>query len=117
VYTNNALFGTPLVREGRLFATSASGRFYSIAAQNGQELWQRSLSFRQNFGLSQVMPFRDGFLLADKSKLVHLNADGDKQWEVDVKEDLFGQQPRPLGDDVLLSTSHGFMRYRIASTN
>jgi outer membrane protein assembly factor BamB len=116
VYTNNALFGTPLVKDGRIFATSASGRFYSIAAQSGQEIWQRSLSFRQNFGLSQPMPFRDGFLLADKSKLVHLNFDGEKQWEADVKEDLFGQQPRPLGNDFLLTTSHGFMRYRFADS-
>lgn len=113
VYTNNGLFGTPLLKDGRLFVTSVSGRFYSIAVQNGQELWQRSLSFRQNFGLSQPMSFRGGFLLADRSKLVHLNSDGEKQWEADLKDDLFGQQPRPLGDDLLLTTSHGFKRYRV----
>ncbi len=113
VYTNNGLFGTPLVQSGRLYVTSLSGRFYSIAIQSGQELWVRSLSFRQNFGLSQPMAFRTGFLYADRSKLGFLNSDGEKQWEVNVIDDLGGQQPRPLGDDLLLTTSHGFMRYRV----
>src|SRR5262249_9401129 len=73
VYTNNGLFGQPLLKEGRIFVTSVSGKFYSIAAESGQELWQRPLSFQQNFGLSQPMSFQDGFLLTDKTKLVHLD--------------------------------------------
>lgn len=113
VYTNNALFGTPLLKDGRLFAVSASGRFYSIAAENGQELWVRSLSFRQNFGLSQPMSYQDGFLLVDKSKLVHLDASGDKKWELETGSEMFGNQPRPLGDDLLLVGSHEFRRVRV----
>lgn len=113
VYTNNALFGTPLLKDSRLFAVSASGRFYCIAAESGQELWVRSLSFRQNFGLSQPMPYQEGFLIADKSKLVHLNSEGEKQWELDTKSEMSGNQPRPLGDDLLLTGSHEFRRVRL----
>jgi len=113
VYTNNALFGVPLLREGRLFAVSASGRFYCVAAENGQELWVRSLSFQQNFGLSQAMSFRDGFLLADKAKLVALDPEGLKQWEVDTGSEMTGNQPRLLGDDLLLTSSHEFQRVRL----
>lgn len=115
VYTNNALFGTPLLRDGRLFAVSASGRYYSIAAESGQELWVRSLSFRQNFGLSQPMPYKDGFLVADKSKLVQLDSDGQKQWEVETGSEMNGNQPRPLGEDLLLTSSHEFRRVRLTS--
>lgn len=113
VYTNNALFGVPHLREGRLFAVSASGRFYCVAAETGQELWVRSLSFQQNFGLSQVMPYRDGFLLADKAKLVALDSEGLKLWDLDTGSEMTGNQPRPLGDDLLLTGSHEFRRVRL----
>jgi outer membrane protein assembly factor BamB len=113
VYTNNGLFGTPLVKEGRLYVTSVGGGFYSIAGLNGDQLWKRPLSFLQNFGLSQPMSYQDGFLLADRSKLVYLNSEGEKQWEVETGSDLFGQQPRPLGDDILLTGSHEIRRVRL----
>ena len=113
VYTNNALFGTPLLRDGRLYAVSSSGRFYSIAAQTGEELWVRSLSFRQNFGLSQVIPWHDGFLLVDRSLLVMLGNSGEKQWEVETGSQMQGNQPRPLGSDLLLTSSHEFRRVRL----
>ncbi len=113
VYTNNALFGTPLLRDARLFAVSASGRFYSIAAESGQELWVRSLSFRQNFGLSQPMTYQEGFLIADKSKLVHLSESGEKVWEVETGSEMFGNQPRALGNDLLLTGSHEFRRVKL----
>lgn len=112
-YTNNGLFGTPLSKDGRLFVTSVGGNFFSIAALNGQELWRKPLSYRQNFGLSQPLPWRDGYLVTDRTKLVYLNDQGDKQWEFDLKEDLFGQQPRALGNDLLLRGSHAIMRYRV----
>jgi outer membrane protein assembly factor BamB len=113
VYTNNALFGTPLLRDGRLYAVSSSGRFYSIAAQTGEELWVRSLSFRQNFGLSQVIPWESGFLFVDRSLLVSLNESGEKQWELDTGSQMQGNQPRPLGSDLLLTSSHEFRRVRL----
>jgi outer membrane protein assembly factor BamB len=113
VHTNNGLFGNPLLRDGRLFVTSLSGRFYSIAAQTGQELWVRPLSLRQNFGLTQPIPWRDGLLLGDNSKLVWLNGDGEKQWEVEGGLPLVGNPPRVFGDDLLLTGSHEFRRVRL----
>ena len=113
VYTNNALFGTPFLRDGRIYAVSASGRFYNIAAETGQELWVKSLSFRQNFGLSQVLNQNGSFLLADKSKLVGLGPEGDREWEIETGSEMFGNQPRALGDDLLLVGSHEFRRVRL----
>ncbi len=113
VYTNNALFGTPLLKEGRLYAVSASGRFYSIAAETGQELWVKSLSFRQNFGLSQVIGFQDGYLMADRDKVVALDESGVKKWEQPIGFEMFGNQPRMLGQDVLLISSHEFRLVRV----
>ncbi|MBN9501107.1 MAG: hypothetical protein BGO01_02930 [Armatimonadetes bacterium 55-13] len=110
-YSNNGIFGTPLYQDGRVFLTSASGNFICLAGLNGQELWKRKLSPRQNFGLSQPLPWRAGYLLADRTKLAYLNAEGERQWESDLGEDLFGQQPRALGGDLLLSSSHAIMRY------
>jgi outer membrane protein assembly factor BamB len=115
VYTNNGLFGTPLLRDGRIYVTSVSGRFYSIAAENGQELWVRSLSTRQNFGLTQPMPWQSGFLIGDHAKLVHLDEQGERKWELDGGLELVGNQPRTLAGDVLLVGSHEIRRVRINS--
>jgi outer membrane protein assembly factor BamB len=117
VYTNNALFGMPLLRDGRLYAVSSSGRFYSIAAQTGEELWIRSLSFRQNFGLSQVIPWEDGFLMVDRALIVSLSGSGEKKWEIDTGSQMQGNQPRPLGSDLLLMSSHEFRRVRLISAH
>jgi|GEM_PF-6719331 len=114
-YTNNGIFGTPLFKDGRIFVTSAGGKFFSIAGMNGEELWTKSLSYKQNFGLSQPLPWKDGFLVVDQTKLAYLNGEGDKQWESDLHEDFFGRQPRALGDDFLLCGSHNISRYRIAN--
>ena len=113
VYTNNGLFGNPLLRDGRLFVTSLSGRFYSIASLTGQELWVRSVSLLQNYGLTQPIAWRDGLLFGDNSKLAWLNANGDKQWEVDAGIQLVGNPPRAFGDDLLLIGSHEFRRVRL----
>jgi outer membrane protein assembly factor BamB len=112
-YTNNALFGQPLFKDGRLFIMCASGKFYCLAPENGQEVWVKGLSFRQNFGLTQAMPWRDGLPIADHAKLVHLDLVGEKKWEVDTGLEMFGNQPRPLGDDLLLISSHEFRRVRL----
>lgn len=113
-YTNNGIFGTPLFKDGRIFVTSVGGKFFSIAGLNGEELYTKTLSYRQNFGLSQPLPWRDGFLIMDRTKLVFLNDQGDKQWEFDLKEDFFGRQPRALGDDFLFAGSHQIERYRLS---
>ena len=113
VYTNNGLFGNPMLKDGRLYVTSLSGRFYSIAAQSGQELWVRSVSFLQNYGLTQPISWKEGMLLGDNSKLAWLDSDGQKQWEVDGGLPLVGNPPRAFGDDILLIGSHEFRLVRL----
>lgn len=114
-YINNGIFGTPLFKDGRVFVTTVGGSFYSLGALNGQQIYKQPLSYIQNFGLSQPLPWRDGFLITDKSALTYLSSEGEKVWTVDLKEDLFGQQPRALGDDLLLTSSHAIMRYKVGS--
>lgn len=112
-YTQNGIFGDPLYKDGRVYVTSLAGYLACYGGFGGAELWRRILSPKQDFGLSQVVPFDGGLFMVQRKKLLKLNLEGYKQWELETNWDLFGQAPVVIENDLLLRSSHEVMRVHL----